>query len=130
MTAERWRQVEALFHEVTVLAPEERDRWLDDRCTGDVDLAKEVRRLIESDRADSATIENLIGESVTAWLDTPIGKQPERCGPWRIIRPIGTGGMGAVYLAARDDNSYNQLAAVKILRQEQLAPGMRDRFRQ
>jgi len=130
MTAERWRQVEALFHEAAVLAPEERDRWLDDRCTGDVELAKEVRRLIEADRADSATIENLIGESVTAWLERPSGKQPERCGPWRIIKPIGTGGMGAVYLAARDDNSYNQLAAVKILRQEGLAPEMRDRFRQ
>jgi hypothetical protein len=130
VTAERWRQVEEIFHQAASLSPDLRDTWLNGRCTGDAELAAEVRRLLDADRPDCATIEAMIGDSVSAWLDRPPASQPDRVGPWRIVRPLGTGGMGAVYLAARDDGSYNQLAAVKILRPEQLAPGMRERFRQ
>ncbi len=130
MTAERWHQIEELFHAVATLPPADRDTWLSGRCTGDPDLEREVRRLLAADAPESQTIENLIGESVNHWLDRAPAGAPERLGPWRIVRPLGSGGMGAVYLAARDDDSYRQLAAVKILRPEQLAPGLRERFRQ
>ena len=130
MTAERWRQIEELFHAVATIPPAGRDTWLSDRCSGDPDLEREVRRLLAADAPDSQTIENLIGESVNLWLDRAPDGAPERLGPWRIVRPLGAGGMGAVYLAARDDDSYRQLAAIKILRPEQLAPGLRERFRQ
>lgn len=130
MTAERWRQVEELFHQAATLAPEERDRWITGHCTGDEELERELRRMLAADSADGATIERMIGDSVTDWLDRPAPGQPERVGPWRIVKPIGAGGMGAVYLAARDDDSYRQLAAVKILRAEQFAPGIHERFRQ
>ena len=130
MTAERWRQVEELFHQAATLAPEERDTWITGRCTGDEELERELRRMLAADCSDGATIERMIGESVTDWLDRPSAGQPERVGPWRIVKPIGAGGMGTVYLAARDDDSYRQLAAVKILRAEQFAPGIHDRFRQ
>lgn len=130
MTAERWRQVEELFHQAATLPPEELDPWLAGHCTGDKELEREVRRMLLADSPDGATIERMIGQSVSDWLDRPVPGQPDRVGPWRIVRPIGAGGMGAVYLAARDDNSYNQLAAVKILRTEQFAPGLKDRFRQ
>ncbi len=130
MTAERWRQVEELFHQAATLAPEERDTWITGRCTGDEELERELRRMLAADCSDGATIERMIGDSVTDWLDRPSPGQPERVGPWRIVKPIGVGGMGTVYLAARDDDSYRQLAAVKILRAEQFAPGIHERFRQ
>jgi serine/threonine protein kinase len=130
MTAERWRQVEELFHQAATLAPEERDPWITGHCTGDEELERELRRMLAADSSDGATIERMIGDSVTDWLDRPAPGQPERVGPWRIVKPIGAGGMGAVYLAARDDESYRQLAAVKILRAEQFAPGIHERFRQ
>jgi hypothetical protein len=130
MTAERWRQVEELFHQAATLAPEERDPWITGHCTGDEELERELRRMLAADSVDGATIERMIGDSVTDWLDRPAPGQPERVGPWRIVKPIGAGGMGAVYLAARDDDSYRQLAAVKILRAEQFAPGIHERFRQ
>ncbi|MBI2686375.1 MAG: serine/threonine protein kinase [Acidobacteria bacterium] len=130
MTAERWRQVEELFHEAAALAPAELGPWLSGRCTGDEDLEREVRKLLAADRGEGGTIERRIGESVTEWLDRPAPGAPERVGPWRIVKPLGTGGMGAVYLAARDDDSYRQLAAVKVLRPEQFGPGIRERFRQ
>jgi tetratricopeptide (TPR) repeat protein len=42
----------------------------------------------------------------------------QRFGPYRIVREIGRGGMGAVYLAERDDDQFKQLVALKILRGE------------
>jgi len=130
MTAQRWRQVEEIFHEAADVPAAERNLWLTGRCTGDAELEQEVLRMLAADSPEGATIERMIGESVTEWLDAPPSGQPERVGPWRIVRPLGSGGMGAVYLAARDDDSYRQLAAVKILRAEQRAPGLLERFRQ
>ncbi|MCX6977554.1 MAG: serine/threonine protein kinase, partial [Verrucomicrobia bacterium] len=44
-----------------------------------------------------------------------------RCGPFRLERVIGRGGMGVVYLASRDDGEVSQRAAIKLLR-----PGLSD----
>lgn len=40
----------------------------------------------------------------------------DRLGPWRLVEPLGTGGMGQVFLAQRDDGLYEQRVAVKLLR--------------
>ena len=55
--------------------------------------------------------------------------EPERCGQYRLIRPIGSGGMGAVYLAVRDDGEIDRQVAVKLLRGDE-APAWRKRFLQ
>src|SRR5690606_34614599 len=39
----------------------------------------------------------------------------ERVGPYRLLREIGRGGMGAVYLAERDDDEYRRQVAVKLV---------------
>ncbi|MBL8240193.1 MAG: serine/threonine protein kinase [Bryobacterales bacterium] len=130
MTANRWRQVEELFHRAASLPLAERDHWLDKTCTGDEELARQVRLLLHADASDGGTIERQIDGSVDAWLGHPAAAQPACAGPWRIVKPLAAGGMGEVYLAARGDDSYRQLAAVKILRAEHLAPGMVERFRQ
>src|SRR5581483_8647296 len=52
-----------------------------------------------------------------------------RLGPWRIERVLAEGGMGRVYLAARDDATYRQQAAVKLLRTALPTPELLARFR-
>lgn len=44
--------------------------------------------------------------------------RPERVGPWRLIRILGRGGMGAVYLAERADGQFDQKAALKLIRHD------------
>ena len=43
-------------------------------------------------------------------------KSGERIGPYRIVREIGQGGMGAVYLGERDDADFTQRVAIKLIR--------------
>src|SRR5580704_16950729 len=40
----------------------------------------------------------------------------QRCGPYQIVREVGRGGMGAVYLAGRVDDEFKQRVAIKVLR--------------
>ena len=50
------------------------------------------------------------------------------CGPYRLVRLLGSGGMGAVYLGERTDGEIQQQVAVKLLRAGADRPAWRDRF--
>jgi serine/threonine protein kinase len=58
----------------------------------------------------------------------PSGPEPGSCGPYRLIRLLGSGGMGAVYLAERSDGEIQQKVAVKLLRADAHRPAWRARF--
>jgi len=124
MKLDRWREVEALFHEAIALPPEAQEAWLRERCGHDETLLGDLRRLISADATGGSTIEGVVSESARGWLSEAA---PERVGAWRIVAPLASGGMGEVYLASRDDNTYDQLAAVKVLRSGE---GLLERFRQ
>ena len=124
MKLDRWREVESLFHEASGLPPAEHEAWLRDRCGHDETLLNDLRRMLAADASGGSTIEGVVGETARGWLSEAA---PERVGAWRIVAPLASGGMGEVYLASRDDNSYQQIAAVKLLRSGE---GLLDRFRQ
>jgi Tfp pilus assembly protein PilF len=56
----------------------------------------------------------------------PTTEAPERIGPWRIVRPLGQGGMGAVFLGERADGQFEQRAAIKLIQGG--SPGLVRRF--
>ncbi len=118
MTQERWRKAEALFHEALEIPEPERRVWLESACEGDRELAAEILSLLGSDAEAQAgflekriepAIESVIRESAESVL-------PERAGPYKIVRELGRGGMGTVYLAERDDEQYQSQVAVKLVR--------------
>jgi len=80
-------------------------------------LTRAVEDALEAS-ADSA------GESEEAW---PTGV-PENVGPFRLIRPLGRGGMGAVYLAEREGADFEQRVAVKLIRPGWDTPQVTRRF--
>ncbi len=59
--------------------------------------------------------------------DSQIGR---RVGAWHLESLIGRGGMGAVYLASRQDGQFEQLAALKLLSCRINSEWLEDRFRQ
>lgn len=113
MNEEQWHRVGELFHAALEVEPFARAQWLADACGGDSELLQEVQNLLNSDdEIDTGFIEAGMAPVVESLL-----RGPERVGPYRLLRELGRGGMGTVYLAERDDAEYRAQVAVKLVRQ-------------
>ncbi|QQR75915.1 MAG: serine/threonine protein kinase [Holophagales bacterium] len=78
--------------------------------------------------ADTATSATTPGEEASP-IDEQLSLGPgTRLGPWRVVKPIGRGGMGEVYLAERDDGAFSQRVAIKVVRHGGSAHGIVRRF--
>ncbi|MCY7377233.1 MAG: protein kinase [Pyrinomonadaceae bacterium] len=106
MTPERWQKVKDIFSEAVDLKTEDRAKFLDEAINGDGEMRREVEELLAAD-ADAKTLFN--GFSLV-----PPDKIKNKIGNYQIIKKIGEGGMGAVYLAERAD--LKQKVALKIIR--------------
>ncbi|HJQ26435.1 MAG TPA: protein kinase [Blastocatellia bacterium] len=114
MTPERWKRIDELLDDLLDHAPEERPFILAEVCAGDPLLRREVEALLAAhDRAGGFM------ESLPAQTGAMFGSlQPARgqmIGPYRVLREIGRGGMGVVYLAARADQEFAKLVAIKVV---------------
>jgi tetratricopeptide (TPR) repeat protein len=122
--AQRWQEVRALFES---LVDVDRASWpeaLRIAAPDDADLREEVLTLLEANEVACGNASVLAAGSAEL-LDAAADDESKRfadrwvgrhVGPWRILRVLGQGGMGQVYLAERDDGEYRQAAAFKILR--------------
>ena len=115
MTPERWRTLEALVADALERPAPERDRVLAEARVDD-ELRALARELVQADAAAGDFLEQSAVSLVTA---PRLG--PRTIGPYVVERCLGSGGMGDVYLAHRDDNEFRRKVAVKVL-----APGLYD----
>ena len=121
MSQERRQRVEELFEGALDVPSESRAAWLRSRCGDDPDLLAELEALLAAhERADGLLEKEpgpLLEPSDPAEPD-PGGDHAEqrRIGPYRVLREIGRGGMGVVYLAERDDGQFRRRVAIKLLR--------------
>ena len=124
MNAERWQAIGELFEQALPLPAGERTALLDDACGVDEELRREVTSLLASYNAGGGFLQHRIEKALASFYDTSVtGTQPVRVGPYRLIRELGRGGMGTVFLAERDDDEYYAQVAVKLVR-----PGMDTEF--
>lgn len=130
MTPERWQQIRVVLDEVLGAQPEQRTALLELGCNGDTALRREIDSLLiggsgctEEFLGLPALVATILGEnSATSWVGRNIG-------PYRIIEPLGEGGMGTVYRAARADEQYEKQVAIKIVKHGLDTPFALDRFR-
>jgi len=128
---ERWRRLEELFHRLVELPPEVRLEAVEAECADDPELGRELRSLLEADRTGGDEISEVVDRAlaeVEADHTEPLGVG-RRIGPYRTIRLLDTGGMGSVYLAERDDATYQAQVAVKLLRSPLVDTDVAGRFR-
>jgi hypothetical protein len=127
VTPQRWSQIRALFNGALERPPEAREAWLRAECGSDAALLADAQRLLRS------------FDTLGGFLDDPVQIEPEdvalaapllegglqtarestdwppghRVGEFEIVRPIGRGGMGVVYLAT--DLRLHRSVALKSL---------------
>ena len=124
MTPERWREVKRVFEDAAERDPGEREAYLQSTCRGDPDLRAEVESLLAADRDAGNRFDDPIVSSAPA-QDPIIGRHVSA---YKIVRRLGAGGMGAVYLASCDDDQFRRLVAIKLIRPELLDENTRRRF--
>jgi serine/threonine protein kinase len=118
-SAEAWERVQDLFNQALDLPPNERRALLERASGGDETLRREVESLLASDEKAHSFIEDPAAAvprdllSETEENEEFAGRQ---FGAYRVIREIGRGGLGAVYLAARADDEYRKQVAIKLIR--------------
>lgn len=118
MSPTRWHRVEALYHAALERTPDARGDFLSEACRDDEGLRREVDDLL----AHTDDSPGLLDADVQSWLEPAELVAGDRLGPYRIVEPIGSGGMGRVYKAI--DTRLGRTVAVKV----SLA-GFTDRFR-
>jgi len=107
---ERWQVLEDLFQRASEKDVSERDAFLRGACGGNAELRGELETLLA-----------YAGKTVD-WLKEPVESAAReltltgrRIGSYMLLRLLGEGGMGRVYLAARADEQYQQLVAIKLM---------------
>src|SRR5688572_14525794 len=112
MTPESAPRLRQVFESVLELDPAEVPAFLDRACGSDAALREEVEQLLAAHA------------SASAWIDRPLVQLANAggvslqlsFGPYEIVREIGSGGMGTVYLAARTIGKVRQHVALKVAR--------------
>jgi serine/threonine-protein kinase len=131
VTPDRWQEIQALFQAAAELAPAARGAYLAEACAGDEVLRREVLALLDAERRSSD--EHLISDVVALAARALAGAAGEswagrQLGPYRLLRELGRGGMGTVYLAERVDEHYRAQVAIKFVRAGPATPELARRF--
>lgn len=119
LSSEQWRGVFAAADHALELSSDERETFIARCCADDPALGAGLRALLSSGEARSA-----LDSPASAFAgpiladrdpDPELLSIPARIGPYRVTGTLGSGGMGTVYLADRDDDQYHKRIALKVL---------------
>jgi len=126
----RWLRIKQLFQDGQQQPENARDAWLLERCDGDVDLLHEVRALLAAQHGSHDILDRGAAGALQQMgaLDANSDLSGRRIGAYRLLRLIGEGGMGSVYLAEREEGDFLQRVALKLVRADFLTDEARIRF--
>jgi serine/threonine-protein kinase len=139
---EHWQRIKRLFQEALPLAGDERRKFLERSCDGDPEQRLEVESLLAAHGESESFLEHppsRIAARILAEVEPPgdatddrSGDLPQafegrRLGPYKILRRIGQGGLGAVYLASREEEFKKQVA-IKLIRRTAASGELLRRF--
>src|SRR5687767_7918325 len=119
------KTLQQILDEAQTLPPHERLRFIRDACATDSDLYANAMHELESRQ-------QWFGDDSVAPADsedTAVDLTGERIGPYRIVRSLGRGGMGEVFLAERADEQFKQQVAIKLVRRGLLSRNLQGRLK-
>ena len=122
MNAETWQQLKSIFHGALDLDLADRAAFLATACDGDADLRSQVERLLSAHDdagpflASPALVDaGVISSEEVTRANDETDRAGQRIGPYEIVREMGHGGMGTVFLAVRADDQYRKQVAIKLI---------------
>ena len=119
MAAAQWQRIKTIVFDAVARDPSIRSAFIAEACAGDAALMSEVSSLVDAmeqvgDRFETPGFDvGTGGPALQSLLETPI--IGSLVGPYRVVRELGRGGMGAVYLAERADGEFEQHVAIKFV---------------
>ncbi|HET7039847.1 MAG TPA: hypothetical protein VFH97_08155, partial [Gemmatimonadales bacterium] len=123
MTPGRWALAQEILHEALEVAASERAALIARRAGADESLRREVESLLAAHGRESLL--DLADPRPARGATPAMGL----IGPYRLVRPLGEGGMGTVYLAERGGQDFTQVVALKLLRGGFVDPRLEERLR-
>jgi serine/threonine protein kinase len=116
MTPEQLSRIRQIYDRALPLSGSDREACLDRECRADEETRKEVEGLLKGHDRAPAWLEQPALGAAKAVLPLEAPKlEGRRVGSYTLIREIGRGGSGVVYLAERSDNAFRRQAAVKLV---------------
>jgi len=112
MTSERWGQIKTVLAGVLETDPLERPATLDRLCHDDAELRREVEALLAYEEKAEVLLNTVVAPGAALRAEAPL---PQSIGQYRILRELGHGGMGVVYLGERADGQYRKQVAIKLI---------------
>lgn len=115
-----WSKVKNKIEKALEIEDELRGEFIRNSCADEPDLIFEIESLLEFETAAEKFFDSPLENFVSGFADEEyengklIGREIEK---YRIVKKIGHGGMGEVYLAERSDGSFEQNVAIKLIRQ-------------
>lgn len=117
MTGAQWTRLQELFDSASAIPLADRPGFLVRHCGSDITLRRGVEELLSWSTANVGPADpaaSVVSETAQALFEEcGAGRH---AGPYRLIRQLAQGGMGAVYLAERDDGEFRRQVAVKLVR--------------
>ena len=115
-----WRRALELFDEIAELAPRERAARIEAVRASEPELHRCLEALLAADRDGDSRLDDGVERLLPGLLDAADGVLERwigrELGPYRIVRLLGVGGMGAVFLGERCDGQFEQRVALKVAR--------------
>jgi eukaryotic-like serine/threonine-protein kinase len=111
----QWRELSALFDDASEIERDARPAWLARlRAQGHPLVARLEQMLAAHDAAqERAFLQS--PPSLAASDNAAALAGGDLIGPWRLLHPLGSGGMAEVWLAERHDGAFNRQVAIKLL---------------
>ncbi|MCG8403684.1 MAG: serine/threonine-protein kinase [Phycisphaerales bacterium] len=130
MRTARWHEVRELLISTCELNPAERDSFLSRACAGDAELREEVESILINSDDVPDFLQTPAAEAFPDLFEQehPSSLIGQHVGAYKVIKLLGSGGMGAVYLAARADGQYEKNVAIKLIQHRMISEEIIRRF--
>lgn len=114
-TQARWQRLQDLFHSACELPESQRDAYVRDAAKDDPQLLDELIAMLAIEAGATSQLKGSVLSAQDVIERATTLEPGTQFGPWAIVRPIGQGGMGQVYVARRADGAFEREVALKLL---------------